>query len=123
MKKRVLMDWDNAVYRIVISTEDWSQGDLDLMAKFGEPEVDLGGEIEYRYDGEDKTNGFGNELMRIMHGFPYARGFDSRDYGSYDEAVAVGKAWKDEILNRIDTAVQNLRSKSITLPTEEVYEI
>jgi len=123
MKKRVLRDMDNAVYRIVISTEDWSQGDMELMARFGEPEVDLGGEIEYLYDGVAKTKDFGHEFMRIMHGFPYAKGFDSRDYGSYEEAVAIGVAWKEKVLERIDTAVLNLRSKSTTLPTEEVSEI
>lgn len=123
MKMRVFMDMDNAVYRIVINTEDWSQGDLELMARFGEPEIDLGGEIQYLFDEEAKTQTFGNEFIRLMHGFPYRRGFDSRDYGSYEEAVAVGRAWKDEILERIDDAVRNLRLKQEALPTEEVLEI
>lgn len=123
MKKRVFMDMDNAVYRIVINTEDWSQGDLELMASFGEPEIDLGGEIQYLLDEEAKTKTFGNEFIRLMHGFPYRRCFDSRDYGSYEEAIAVGRAWKDEILERIDDAVRNLRLKQEALPTEEVSEI
>ena len=123
MKKRVLRDMDNAVYRIVISTEDWSQGDMELMAMFGEPEIDVGGEIQYLLGEEAKTKTFGNEFIRLMHGFPYSRGFDSRDYVSCDEAVAVGVAWKEKILDRIDTAVLNLRSKQAPLPTEEVSEI
>ena len=123
MKKRVLRDMDNAVYRIVISTEDWSQGDMELMARFGEPEIDVGGEIQYLFREEAKTKTFGNEFIRLMHGFPYSRGFDSRDYVSCDEAVAVGVAWKEKILDRIDAAVLNLRSKQAPLPTEEVSEI
>jgi len=123
MKKRVFRDMDNAVYRIVINTEDWSQGDMDLMARFGEPEVDVGGEIQYLFDSEAKTKTFGSEFIRLMHGFPYSRGFDSRDYGSYEEAVAVGVAWKEKVLERIDAVVLNLRTKSATLPTEEVSEI
>ena len=123
MKKRVFRDMDNAVYRIVIDTEDWSQGDLELMEMFGEPDIDVGGEIQYLFGNESKTKTFGNEFIRLMHGFPYSRGFDSRDYVSCDEAVAVGVAWKEKILDRIDTAVLNLRSKQAPLPTEEVSEI
>lgn len=123
MKKRVFRDMDNAVYRIVIDTEDWSQGDLELMEMFGEPDIDVGGEIQYLFGDESKTKTFGNEFIRLMHGFPYSRGFDSRDYVSCDEAVAVGVAWKEKILDRIDTAVLNLRSKQAPLPTEEVSEI
>jgi hypothetical protein len=123
MKIRVFRDMDNAVYRIVINTEDWSQGDLELMARFGEPEIDVGGEIQYHLGNEDNTKTFGNELIRLMHGFPYSRGFDSRDYGSYEEAVAVGLEWKEEILRRINDSVRNLRSKHAELPTEEVLEI
>ena len=123
MKKRVFRETDNAVYRIVIDTEDWSQGDLELMERFGEPEIDVGGDIQYLFGDESKTKTFGNEFIRLMHGFPYRRGFDSRDYGSYEEAVAVGVEWKKKILERIDTAVLNLRSKQAALPTEEVSEI
>lgn len=123
MKKRVFRDMDNAVYRIVIDTEDWSQGDLELMARFGEPEIDVGGDIQYLFGDEAKTKTFGSEFIRLMHGFPYRRGFDSRDYGSYEEAVAVGVAWKEKVLERIDAVVLNLRAKSSTLPTEEVSEI
>ena len=123
MKKRVLRDMDNAVYRIVISTEDCSQGDMELMAMLGEPEIDVGGEIQYLLGEEAKTKTFGNEFIRLMHGFPYSRGFDSRDYGSYEEAIAVGVAWKEKVLERIDAVVLNLRTKSSPLPTEEVSEI
>ena len=125
------MGMDNSVYRVVVSTEDWSEGDLKLMYQFGEPEVNVGGDVYYPakwYDdggsggGEPKKT-FGDEFVRVLHGFPYARGFDSRDYGSVKEAVAVGKAWKDMVLARIDDAVIALRQNSLPLPTEEIAEI
>lgn len=123
MKKRVFQDMDNAVFIVTICTEDWSEGDRDLICQFGEPEVNVGGEVSYLFEDEAKTKVFGNLYMRIWHGFPYRRGFDSRDYSSYEEAAAVGKAWKELVLDRIDAAVAELRTHSAPLPTEEVSEI
>ena len=123
MKIRIFRDMDDAVYRILVATEDWSQGDVELMERFGEPEVDVGGEIHYDHESEARSKTFGSEFVRVLHGFPYSRGFDSRDYGSYDEAVAVGIAWKDKVVQRLQAAVTELRTKAETLPTEEVTEI
>jgi len=114
---------DNGVYRIVIKTEDWSEGDTDLMERYGEPEINLGGTITYIIGGQTKTKTFGDEFVRVLHGFPYSRGFDSRDYASAAEAVALGVAWKETILSRLDTSVTTLRANTATLPTEEVTEI
>ena len=139
MKTRVFMEMDDAVYRIVIDTEDWSQGDIELMDQFGEPEINVGGSVDYMLDGEVKVKEFGDEFVRVLHGFPYSRGFDSRDYGELGsgtssdpstafedrvaEAVAVGNAWKDQVLRRLNNAVTDLRSNHAPLPTEEVSEI
>ena len=123
MKKRVLRDMDNGVYRIILINEDWSEGDRNLMARFGEPEINVGGEVQYILDGETKTKTLGDDYVRIFRGFPYSRGFDSRDYTSVDEAVAIGVAWKEMVLSRIDNAILTLRSNASTLPTEEVSEI
>ena len=123
MKIRIFRDMDNAVYRIVVNTEDWSQGDIQLMERFGEPEIDVGGDVQYIHGSETKTKTFGNQFMRVLHGFPYCRGFDSRDYGSYEEAVSVGIAWKENVIDRLQSAVTELRLKDTSLPTEEVTEI
>lgn len=123
MKKRVFLNMDDGVFRITIHTEDWSEGDRELMAQYGEPEVNVGGEVTYLIDGETKTKVFGDEFVRVMHAFPYSRGFDSRDYSSVQEAVALGKAWNDMVLERIDDSVRALRENVAPMPTEEVYEI
>lgn len=123
MKKRVLRDMDNGVYRIILLTEDWSEGDRDLMARFGEPEINVGGEVSYIIGGETKTRTLGDEYVRLLRGFPYQRGFDARDYASVEEAVALGVAWKEMVLSRIDAAIMDLRANSAPLPTEEVSEI
>lgn len=123
MKIRVFRDMFNSVYRIVIDTEDWSEGDVELMERYGEPEVNVGGTVEYTHGGDRKSKDFGNEFARVMGGFPYTRGFDSRDYGSCDEAVSAGIAWKEDLISRIQSAVEGMRAKSATLPTEEVTEV
>ena len=126
MKKRIFSEMDNGVYRVVITTEDWSEGDLELMEQFGEPEIDVGGEIGYEFEDKPVSRAFGSEYVRLVHGFPYARGFDSRDYSSVSEAIVVGNKWKDSVAGldgRIDKAVKELRSKSVVIPTEEISEI
>lgn len=131
MKKRIFSGMDNGVFRVVITTEDWSEGDVELMEQFGEPEIDVGGSVSYEYNdasGNAKTGTreFGSEYVRLLHGFPYARGFDSRDYESVAEAVAAGSKWKEIVAGEngvINKAVLGLRANSSSIPTEEVYEI
>ena len=123
MKIRVFSNMDNGVYRVVIGAEDWSEGDVLLMEQFGEPEVDVGGTVSYEFNGETRSKELGSELVRVLHGFPYARGFDSRDYESVEEAVAAGKAWKETVVKSVTDVVTKLRSNAHSLPTEEVTEI
>ena len=123
MKIRVYMAMDDSVYCVRIDTEDWSLGDVELMEQFGEPDVNVGGEVAYSYGDESKTKTFGDEFVRLIHGFPYVRGFDSRDYGSVGESVAVGVAWKEAVLQKITNSVLALRTHSSPLPTEEVTEV
>ena len=123
MKKRIFMNMCDAVYRVSVFTEDWSEGDIGLMRQYGEPEVDAGGTIEYLFGGETKSVEFGSDLVRLVHGFPYSKGFDSRDYeGGCAEAIAAGNAWKDKMVERIDEAIVSLRANKSPLPTEEVID-
>lgn len=131
MKIRVFRNMCNGIYRIMIDTQDWSQDELKLMCQFGEPEVDVGGTIVFGPESIAKAQGieesyskeFGHQYVRIMHGFPYSRGFDTRDYEDEDETVAVAVAWKETVIDRIREAVEDLRSKSAPIPTEEIVEM
>ena len=117
------MKMDDSVFRVVVNTEDFSQDDLRLMCQYGEPDVNVGGDVTYDFNEESKTKYLGDQYVRILHGFPYAFGFDSRDYDGIDEAIAAGTAWKENIKSRIRAAMEDLRAKSKVLPSEEVENI
>lgn len=140
MKIRVFLSMDDSVFRVLINTEDWSERDLELMVQYGEPEINVGGDVTYTYSDTtiksqgasarsasvdpEKTVTFGDEYVRVLHGFPYMRSFDSRDYSSVGEARAVGNEWKEIVIGRIEGAVDDLRASfTAQIPTEEVVEI
>jgi hypothetical protein len=131
MKKRVFQRLVDSTFEVVIITEDWSCGDRELMVQFGEPEVNVGGDVYYVNEDVSSSSGddavkvvnLPDELVRIMNGFPYSRIFDARDYESYEEARAVAAAWKEKVLGNIDEAVIRLRNMHVNFDTEEVSEI
>lgn len=47
MKIRIFTSLKNGVYHARIHTEDWSENDRELMKKYGEPEINLGGFFSY----------------------------------------------------------------------------
>lgn len=52
MKVRIFTSLKNGVYHARIQTEDWSENDRELMKKYGEPEINLGGNFNW----DDITN-------------------------------------------------------------------
>ena len=125
MKIRTFENMCDSVFRVVVNTEDFSQDDLRLMCQFGEPEINFGGTVTYEFEDVSKTKEIGDQYVRVFHGFPLAFGFDSRDFegGSIDEAIAVGRAWKTGVIEKITHAIGDLRSKAKVLPTEEVTNV
>ena len=45
MKIRKFFEIEDGVYICIVKTEDWSENDSNLMLRFGEPDIDVGGEI------------------------------------------------------------------------------
>jgi hypothetical protein len=118
MKIRTFKKLDNDVYRVSIYTEDWSEGDTLLMQKFGEPEIDLGGD----FGGSPVLFTLDNDLKRIKTDSPFAAAFDARDYGATD-AKAFANVWALELSDRIAAAVATLRMAVDGFTTEQVEEI
>lgn len=122
MKIRILKRLVNGTFNICIQTEDWSEQDRTLMVKYGEPEIDLGGEFTYTDEDDEKIVTLDSNYVRIFSESPFTRKFDSRDYGSTDSAKQISTAWSTAIEERIATAVMNLRAQDEFMTTEEISE-
>lgn len=135
MKIRIFKRIVDSVFDVRIQTEDWGQHDIDLMVKYGEPEINIGGEIEYVpvnavADGSSSSSSSGgtatllldDNYARIMTESPFTYKFDSRDYGSMDNARQIAFAWASTMESRIVDKVRALRDRDSFLATEEIME-
>jgi hypothetical protein len=107
---------DNNVYRVSVRTEDWSERDMRLMEKYGEPEIDAGGVF---YDGAI-TFEIDNDYKCVKSESPFAQGFDARDF---DDAEDRAEIWATEIGSRITTAITTLRQNDDDYSREEVATV
>ena len=95
----------------------------NLMAQYGEPEINAAGIVQYIWEGVQKSKDFGDDYIRIMHGMPYLRKFDARDYSGTGEAKAVGLAWRTQVVDALEDAIRTLRDRGIAYQSEDVYEV
>lgn len=131
MKIRVIKRLVDSVFEVRIQTEDWSELDRELMVKFGEPEINLGGSIPYATTAQAKAASapsdtsvtYDDVYVRIMTESPFTRKFDSRDFGgSIDDAAAAAASWIFTIEARILEKVRYLRENDMFFTTEEITE-
>jgi len=115
MKIRKISIITDGIYKVTLYTQDWSEADKDLMAKFGEPEIDVGG----NFTGPPAYD-LSSKLVKIMSESPFTQGFDSDDYGDAEDRAEV---WKDEVSARISTAVAILRGNTDDFSGEEVENV
>ena len=118
MKIRTFKKLEDGIYRVSIYTEDWSEGDILLMEKFSEPEIDLGGD----FGDSPVLFTLDNDLKRVKTDSPFAAAFDARDYTA-PVAKAYANLWATTISDRIAAAVATLRASVDGFTTEEVEEI
>lgn len=122
MKIRTFYRLENGVYTASVFTEDWSEQDLRLMQKFGEPEINVGGTLEYSVPEENIEESYKVDdcYRRILHGSPMTRGFDSRDT-RYAEAFA--NLWAESVIGKIGAAFSSLHSRSDGFTRETVHTL
>ena len=107
MKVRIFTSLKNGVYHARIHTEDWSENERELMKKYSEPEINLGGYFNYSdvksweewgnnsgiIDETNKLSGMKSEISltgdgfklddnyaRIMTESPFTQKFDTRNF-------------------------------------------
>lgn len=125
MKIRIIKKLTDNVFDVRVYTEDWSANDRELMIKYGEPEINVGGVVSYHSDATDEQASlqFDDAYERIMTESPFTRKFDARDYNnSVEEAKAAAIAWSSNLENIIVAHVRSLREKDEFFTTEEITE-
>jgi hypothetical protein len=115
MQIRRFYTLNDGVYKVSIKTEKWSELDQQLMAKYGEPEIDLGGS----FTGPPAFT-LSSNLVKIMSESPFTQSFDSQDYADAEDRADV---WATEISARIDAAVTDLRTNTDDFTREEVETV
>lgn len=115
MKIRKFSILNDGVYKISLYTEEWSELDLKLMEKYGEPEVDLGGS----FTGPPELDLSAN-LVSLRAESPFTQSFDSDDYVDADERAVV---WKEAVVTRIKSAVTALRANTDDFSGETVENV
>lgn len=116
MKIRTFYILSGDVYRVSVYTQDWSEGDTDLMVKYGEPQIDLGGDFT------NPAFTLPTVLRNIKSESPFAQQFDARDT---DAGVAKSRAqrWAADMATRITTAIGTLRGNTDDYSGEEVVTV
>jgi len=114
MKVRTFKVLNNDIYQVSMYTEEWSQLDLELMVKYSEPEIDLGGSFTV------PTFTLPTNLAKIKSDSPFNISFDVNDYAN---AEAMADRWATEIVVRLTAAIVALRANSDTYGGETVTTI
>ena len=135
MKIRIFKKLQNGVFDVRVQTEDWSENDRNLMIKYGEPEINLGGEFVPDDNSSGSSISFASSessaseiviptsYARVMTESPFTHKFDARDCGSVANAQSVAQQWAQRLEARITTVVSELREKNDIFTTEEITEI
>ena len=116
MKILVKKTLSNDVCISQITTSDFSEGDISLMARFAEPEIDLGG----TFGAGDGEFILPTDLVKIKSDSPFVYKADSRDL---TRPVAEDQAdvWAAAIVVKIKAALDALRATTDTF-TEETSQ-
>jgi len=103
------------VFKVDIRATDYSQVELEKMASFGEPEINLGGS----FTGPPAFS-LADSYAKIKTGVPFLAAFDVRDYADAEDRATV---WKTEVIARLKAAITALRATTdgYTGETVETY--
>lgn len=121
-KIRVFQTIDNAVYEMRFETDADSLSELDkqLMEKWGEPLINLGGTFL-----ADTANEYTlpDRFVRLYTGFPFVTKFDSKTTPFDTNTVTKVTGYRDAMFTRIDDAYTTLRAETDSFTGEQLHSI
>jgi hypothetical protein len=91
-------------YKVTLSPENWSSQDLELMTKYGEPEVETGGTGSLL-----PAFSFSTYPAKIKTDFPFSREIDADAEADAEDMM---DNWATEMQTRISTAMSTLRGNT-----------
>lgn len=97
----------NNVYNVVLTIEEVEATDTDLFADFGEPTINIGGEIK---SGVTTLATLPANFRKVVSQMPVTVRFADKDYAN--NAKAIAEAWVLTIEGQINTAMTTLRGKN-----------
>jgi len=115
MKITVVKYIEGDVFKVDIRATDYSQVELEKMASFGEPEINLGG----TFVGPPPYT-LADSYAKIKTGVPFLAAFDVRDHADAEDRADV---WAAAIVVRLKAEITTLRATidSYTGETVETY--
>jgi hypothetical protein len=117
---------DNDIWKITFSLDPLklSESDKQLMAKFGEPEINVGGEIGGPViQEEDTTYTLPAKYIKIRSGLPYTHEFDSRTAPFDTHTQEKAEAYQAVFVSRYTQALIDLRANEDTFSGEYLINI
>lgn len=121
-KLRIFKEISNKVYILRFENDplSLSNADKELMQKYGEPEINIGG-VFLASTGNTYT--LPEEYVKIRSGFPFKREFDTKEtFFATNTAVKVD-AYSDTITSRFTAALAALRANTDAFTSETITNI
>jgi hypothetical protein len=118
--KRVI---DNDVFKITFSLDVNSlpENDKELIRKFGEPQINIGGEY---LSGTDNEFTLPDKFLRIRSDLPYTQEFDAKsNLFGFASTEAQAYAFQDAFISNYIGAFETLRNNADTFTGETIQNI
>lgn len=122
MQFKVIQGIDNNIFALTFMSvpRQMSTNDAQLMEKYGQPLIDVGGVF---LSGTENEFTLPNKLLELRAGFPYVAYFDSRDPAFKDNTVTKVNGYRDAIIARLTAAANTLRTNVDHFSGEKIISI
>lgn len=123
---KVTRSIENDIWKITFSVDTlkFSEADKQLIAKFGEPEINVGGSIEGpEIEGTSINYTLPDRYIKIRSGLPFTQEFDSKSEMFQDYTKEKALRYQDAFTARYTTAIENLRSNQDSFSGEYLINL
>lgn len=118
MKIRVIQTVESDDYVFVFALENIGTDDVDRIAKFGEPSIDFGGDFAF----DDVEYTLPNVYKKLYSDFPVRRVITTAAPFDTDTEAKLA-LYRTTLVDRITTAIQDLRAQGDTFTGEYVTNV